>query len=790
MATNKSIEYNGHTYQLSKAATWTEAQAEAKSLGGNLVTINDQAEQDWLVKTFYQNNSLWIGYTDEKTEGTFKWVNGESSTYTNWNTGEPNNGLGGWDEDYVHFLADSDGKWNDLPNSLDGYTPMQGIIEISNIKPLEYNGHTYQLSKAATWQEAQAEAKSLGGNLVTINDQAENDWLVKMFGTGNLWTGYTDEQTDGTFKWVDGSTSNFTNWNTGEPNNADYDVNGEDYIHFITGTNGKWNDLANSVDGYTPMQGIIEINNTPVVTVPVVNNAPTGSVVIKGDATEKQALSVQNTLSDADGLGTFSYQWLRDGNVINNATKETYALANADVGKKISVKVSYTDGAGNLESKTSANTTAVTAEKVVLPIDETPPSIEPIKPTNVTGITWNGTSDSNKKIGTEKGDFLSGLAGADTLNSIAGNDTLDGGLGDDSLTGETGDDVLIGGDGKDKLLGGSGNDKLDGGAANDWLVGDKGNDTLNGGAGNDKMEGGDGNDYYVVDSSSDVVLENSKDAKNATLGGKDTVESNLTYTLGDNFEDLILAGINEINGTGNKANNRIQGNIADNVLKGNAGNDYLLGGEGADELDGGLGMDTLEGGLGSDTYYMNNTEDKIIEIVNDGDVDQVLATVSYDLNTSLNIESLTLSGAKAVSGVGNELSNSLQESDGGKFANSFNGMAGDDTILAEGGNDTLEGGEGDDELDGGSGTDTAIFSYSQDYYQLTRNVDTDGVDQIVVAYIGNDEKNEGRDTLTNIEIIQFADGEKLNARDIEISGSENSSAALEIELTGHNSTLI
>ncbi len=332
------------------------------------------------------------------------------------------------------------------------------------------------------------------------------------------------------------------------------------------------------------------------------------------------------------------------------------------------------------------------------------------------------------------------MAGKDSLKGGAGDDFLDGGAGDDSLEGETGNDILLGGDGKDTLLGGSGDDKLLGSAGDDKLVGDKGNDTLDGGIGNDKMDGGDGNDYYFLDSVSDVVSETGKNAKNTALGGNDTVESTLTYTLLDNFENLILGGINEINGTGNKGNNWIQGNVADNILNGNAGNDYLLAGDGADELDGGLGMDTLDGGTGSDIYYMNNTEDKIVETENEEDIDQVLATVSFDLSVSPNIESLTLSGAKAVNGVGNDLANFLQESEGGKVANSFNGMAGNDTISAEGGSDTLEGGEGDDELDGGAGNDTAIFSYTSDFYQWTRNVDTEGVDQIIVAYIGNDEK--------------------------------------------------
>ena len=50
-----------------------------------------------------------------------------------------------------------------------------------------------------------------------------------------------------------------------------------------------------------------------------------GLVGIIGTPTEGQTLTVRTTgISDADGLGTFSYQWLRDGVNITNATNTTY----------------------------------------------------------------------------------------------------------------------------------------------------------------------------------------------------------------------------------------------------------------------------------------------------------------------------------------------------------------------------------------------------------------------------------------------------------------------------------
>jgi hypothetical protein len=48
--------------------------------------------------------------------------------------------------------------------------------------------------------------------------------------------------------------------------------------------------------------------------------------------TEDQVLTASNTLADADGLGSITYQWQRGGVDINGATANTYTLVQADVG--------------------------------------------------------------------------------------------------------------------------------------------------------------------------------------------------------------------------------------------------------------------------------------------------------------------------------------------------------------------------------------------------------------------------------------------------------------------------
>ncbi|MDD2742793.1 MAG: cadherin-like domain-containing protein, partial [Rhodocyclaceae bacterium] len=96
------------------------------------------------------------------------------------------------------------------------------------------------------------------------------------------------------------------------------------------------------------------------VSVTNVNDLSTGAVTISGTATQGQVLTASNSLSDIDGLGTVSYQWLANGTAISGATASTFTLMQAQVGKAITVKASYTDLLGSAESKTSSASSNVT----------------------------------------------------------------------------------------------------------------------------------------------------------------------------------------------------------------------------------------------------------------------------------------------------------------------------------------------------------------------------------------------------------------------------------------------
>ena len=284
----------------------------------------------------------------------------------------------------------------------------------------------------------------------------------------------------------------------------------------------------------------------------------------------------------------------------------------------------------------------------------------------IAGIDSNdelqGTAGNDVMNGGNGDDDLFGLAGDDQLTGGAGRDLLDGGAnGDvvgDAMTGGPGhdtyvvdslldttvevanqgrdqvlaslswtladdvDDLVLTGAGADSGTGnalanaivgnGQGNtlsgldgaDTLKGNGGDDTLLGGNAGDRLFGGAGADDMQGGAGSDVYNVDNALDTVTELSNE-------GNDRVETSVSYTIGDNIEDLTLLGAGAINGTGNGDANIITGNGNNNILDGADGNDIIYGAGGQDTLRGGANDDVLKGNDGNDSLFGGDGKDNL-----------------------------------------------------------------------------------------------------------------------------------------------------------------------------------
>ena len=88
----------------------------------------------------------------------------------------------------------------------------------------------------------------------------------------------------------------------------------------------------------------------------VANSPATGWPGIIGTVQADETLTATTDyIEDEDGLtgAVFNYQWVRSGTDIEGATTSTYTMTDADEGKAIKVRVTFTDDAGNEESLTS-----------------------------------------------------------------------------------------------------------------------------------------------------------------------------------------------------------------------------------------------------------------------------------------------------------------------------------------------------------------------------------------------------------------------------------------------------
>ncbi|MDA0715960.1 MAG: lectin-like protein [archaeon] len=138
------------TYHLLSEGSWEDSATVAKSLGGFLVTIDNETEEQWIFDTFAfygnQTRHLWIGLHDSKVEGEFTWHDGTPFIYRNWGEGQPSQG---GDEDYVHITGTNmgniePGTWNDLENDPQ-YFPVYGVVQIGLAADysLQFSGEDY-----------------------------------------------------------------------------------------------------------------------------------------------------------------------------------------------------------------------------------------------------------------------------------------------------------------------------------------------------------------------------------------------------------------------------------------------------------------------------------------------------------------------------------------------------------------------------------------------------------------------------------------------------------------------
>jgi len=114
-----AFEHAGRWYQdFELQASWHEARQVCQSMGGDLAVV-DTPTLHMKITSRLGDRWVWLGASDAKDEGEWRWVNGTPVIFAPWYSGEPTDTTTSEDEDFltmnIFWRADGRGSWADSP---------------------------------------------------------------------------------------------------------------------------------------------------------------------------------------------------------------------------------------------------------------------------------------------------------------------------------------------------------------------------------------------------------------------------------------------------------------------------------------------------------------------------------------------------------------------------------------------------------------------------------------------------------------------------------------------------
>lgn len=268
----QEADYKGHRYVLfqNTMASYDAAEAFCEGMGGHLAVVSDDGENDFLNSTFApQPDSMYIGLSEYGG-----WVDGSPVTYEPlcdfaaenvpdincyYTIGQDGGkwDYTGWYQDDSHsFICEFDYIPGSAGGSAGGTVSSGGQPETEDkggtggnvssdenfVSEFDFNGHRYLLLPVTetSLEAEEKQCESLGGHLISINDQDENDALHRGFKGLSFYLGYQDPT-----QWINGEPLDYTNWpDPSGPNGIVY--------AYMDGESGLWETTPDFPDSKVP----------------------------------------------------------------------------------------------------------------------------------------------------------------------------------------------------------------------------------------------------------------------------------------------------------------------------------------------------------------------------------------------------------------------------------------------------------------------------------------------------------------------------------------------------------
>ncbi len=183
-------EREGHSYLVcNRKEPFEKARATCQAVGLDLATVDDNSENAF-IKSHLNKAPAYIGLTDNRSEGAWRWLADGALTWCGDEAGDLNAGFTNWS----------------------AHEPPKASCEYESL-----NGRAYWICSDATgWQSARAGCASVGMQLAKIDSPEENNFLARRL-TKEAWLGATDSAVPGEWRWLQGSSLLWSGGPAGTP---------------------------------------------------------------------------------------------------------------------------------------------------------------------------------------------------------------------------------------------------------------------------------------------------------------------------------------------------------------------------------------------------------------------------------------------------------------------------------------------------------------------------------------------------------------------------------------------